>query len=528
MKKKIKKIFFIILLLLSIVLSFFLFRKLNTSSLVFGGDVFLARRMHYIIDENNYSWTFSEIKDIFHDSDLSLINLESVISSVGKPIDKHEKSPYYFRARPDLVKILTNIGVDIVNSANNHAGDYGKEALLQHMQILDDAGISHVGIGKSLKKARQYKIFKTNNVNIAIIGVDTHKQEFIASNEPGTNYIDENNPDEFLKIIKEQVDDAKNNADLVFLTVHWGPNGKDEPTYQRRLLAKRLIKEAGIDAILGHSAHLFQGVEIINNKPVIYDAGNLMLDYSGNDWYHKSLLFKLYFDKNGVKAIELFPIKLLKGRTIRADLETSEEIINRFIQSSKKLNPEFSINKKNNIIYINQNKSINLNYYSNKKQINNLTLTDVNDIKASCVISYIPKEIILLNKTFSNGVTLLGYKLNKTKIKKGYGFFLTTYWTTTKILNNSYQIYVKLEPKDNNGTVWRNSDTVRDHHPGDWSYPTYLWKSGEIIEDHFFIRAYKNSELGEHIIKYGLYTRDSLNKNIELEEIQIDSLKIID
>lgn len=63
---------------------------------------------------------------LMQDADIFMLNNEFPYSSGGSPTQGKQ---YTFRARPQDAALLHDIGVDIVSLANNHAYDYGEEAL---------------------------------------------------------------------------------------------------------------------------------------------------------------------------------------------------------------------------------------------------------------------------------------------------------------------------------------------------------------------------------------------------------------
>ncbi len=490
-------------------------------TLLFGGDVFLARHAHVPVDRYGYDYPFAAIKHLFAESDATLINLEAVISSGGRGVDtKGERSSFLFRGRPDLVRVLTEAGVDMVTGANNHSGDYGPEALMEQMAILDAAGIRYTGIGHNRDGAGRHRLLQVGNLVVAVIGVDSTMPAFDAGpHTPGNQYLDESHPSEYVNRIQQQVRLARHEADLVIMTVHWGPNGRDRPTPQRRLLAQRLIREAGLDAILGHSAHVIQGMELVDGKPVLYDAGNLMLDYNGSGWNHKSLLFRLTLTPDGVSTIELHPIRLHHTRTEPADEATAAEILDRFEQLSLEFSPDFVLS--GNRVYLpNADTQTPLAARSSTPQTEADPIVPIlpqrQQLDPPARVSQLPDDLIPLNHTFSNGITLLGMRPLPDGVRRRHGFFITSYWSSAQTPQRSELITVRLRPLDGQGPVWGNSDTYRDHHPGDWSYPTDLWQAGEWVEDYYFVRGHANPALTPHRVYLGM-----AGEEVSVGEIEI-------
>ncbi len=115
--------------------------------LVAGGDTVLARWEHDLVGRNGYDWPLAGVASVLSAADAALCNLECCVSLRGSPADKGERCPFYYRARPEMLRCLTQAGIDIVTAANNHAGDYGPLSVADTAMWCDKAGLVCVGIG---------------------------------------------------------------------------------------------------------------------------------------------------------------------------------------------------------------------------------------------------------------------------------------------------------------------------------------------------------------------------------------------
>ncbi len=473
--------------------------------LAFGGDVFLARFAHTRVDQDGYGKPLVSVADVFDEADLGLVNLEAVVSSRGRATPKQgERNSYLFRGRPDLVRVLTEAGVDVITGGNNHSGDYGGEAIAEQMQILTRAGIGYVGIGEDRHDAARYRLFEAGDVVVALLGADTTTPEFAAGDGAGTLFLDEGDPDHFVSVVADEAARAREYADVVLFTAHWGPNLAPRPTEARRELAAGLIRDAGVDGILGHSAHAVQGMEIIDGRPVIYDGGNLMLDYDGDGWTHKSALFRLELSPRGVEAVEPIPIRLHHTRTERADGETTDELLNRFVELSQEFDPRFTLIDGAVLLDPPWEHPPPPARPSQVGPPPFQAVPEKGEIEPASVVDAPPSDLLEIGHRFSSGATLIGARPLPQSARRGHGFFVTTYWKTDQPIDESYLMTVRLRPDGEDGPVWANSDTYRDHHPGDWSYPTTLWEPGEIIEDRYFVRGHGDAAATSHELSIGL------------------------
>jgi hypothetical protein len=208
-----------------------------------------------------------------HEADLCILNLECCISDRGQPWSSPGK-PFFFRAPPRSVEILTHLGVDCVNLANNHSLDYGREALLDTFRHLGSAGIRWVGAGPNLKRARAPVILESGAFRLAVVGVADHPPDYAATpTRPGTAVVDlRDRPPEWMT---DTLSAAAGSADAVLLTPHWGPNFTPGPLSHIRSAAETLSRQ--VTLIAGHSAHVFHGVQ----GNVLYDLGDFLQTYPG-------------------------------------------------------------------------------------------------------------------------------------------------------------------------------------------------------------------------------------------------------
>jgi len=239
------------------------------------------------------------------EADLFLLNLECCISDRGAPWPRPDK-PFFFRAPPVAVRTLTHLGVDCVTLANNHALDYGEQALLDTFEHLAAGGISWVGAGPDLERARQSAFLESDGFRLAVIGVTDHPDDFAAGErKPGVAFADlqEGVPDWLLADIRE----ARSASDAVLVSPHWGPNMTPEPVPHVRLAAEALAG-AGATLVAGHSAHVFHGIR----DRVLFDLGDFLDDYAVDPDLRNDLglLFLVTLDDEGPVRVEAVPLRL--------------------------------------------------------------------------------------------------------------------------------------------------------------------------------------------------------------------------
>jgi poly-gamma-glutamate capsule biosynthesis protein CapA/YwtB (metallophosphatase superfamily) len=244
-----------------------------------------------------------EVRAALGEADLVVLNLECCISERGRRWDAPGK-PFFFRAPPRAVELLALLGTDCVTLANNHALDYGFDALADTLEHLAAAGIAAVGAGPDLERARRPATLAAGGLRVAVLGVTDHPPDFAAGpDRPGVAFADLGRrvPD----WLPERV--AAADAEVVLVTPHWGPNMTSEPVRHVRRAAAALV-DAGATLVAGHSAHVPHGVA----GPVLYDLGDFLDDYRVDPRLRNDLglLFLVTLDGRGPVRLEALPLKL--------------------------------------------------------------------------------------------------------------------------------------------------------------------------------------------------------------------------
>ena len=299
--------------------------SIKTHKLVAGGDVCLARQMQGYVSTYGVHWPFANISSILKSADISLVNLECVLSTKGTRIDKGGRRPFYYRGHPQLVDVLVSAGINAVTVSNNHAMDFGADALLQQLKILDVSGLCYTGAGKTMLEALAPKYLVVGNLSVALIGIETEESFVRATHaSPGVNHA--KGKMAILQHMLTSIMQAREHADLIVVSPHWGANWSERPTSQQRELARQII-DLGADAILGHSAHILQGVEVYQGRPIVYDMGCLLFDRVQENRMSLSAMFELDFSSVGFSRLVIRPVELESGRVTIPSASKSEEIL---------------------------------------------------------------------------------------------------------------------------------------------------------------------------------------------------------
>jgi poly-gamma-glutamate capsule biosynthesis protein CapA/YwtB (metallophosphatase superfamily) len=224
---------------------------------------------------------------------------------------------------------LAGAGIDLVGLANNHALDFGVEGLLDTLQYLRKCGIAHAGAGADIGEALTPAIVERRGISFGMAAFCDHQEDFAAGRDcAGIACLDLNDEQAAIGRLRHALQPLLHAAvDWPILSLHWGPNMVFRPASRLRRIAHAAI-DMGWKILFGHSAHVFQGIEIIRGCPVFYAAGDLIDDYYVDPDFRNDhqMLFSLELTRDNVRCIELHPVFIERCRTRPASQEQSAYI----------------------------------------------------------------------------------------------------------------------------------------------------------------------------------------------------------
>jgi poly-gamma-glutamate capsule biosynthesis protein CapA/YwtB (metallophosphatase superfamily) len=274
-----------------------------TMRLALAGDTMLGRKVGERLREAGPESLFApEVVEAARDADLVIANLECCISERGMPAPRRV---FHFRAPPVAAEALAHLGVDCVTLANNHALDYGPEALLDTLEHLRAAGIRALGAGADQDAARRSLSLEANGDRLRLVAFSDHPAEYAAGiDRPGIAHADlgpRKPPDWLMESVRP------GDGETVLVCPHWGPNMTAVPVPEVRRAAAALT-EAGAALVAGHSAHVFHGVA----GRVLFDLGDFVDDYRTEPRLRNDLGLLWFVDVRGsaLLRIEALPLKL--------------------------------------------------------------------------------------------------------------------------------------------------------------------------------------------------------------------------
>lgn len=261
--------------------------------------------------------------------DLRIINLET---SVTKSDDYWKSKGINYRMNPDNIACLTAAGIDFCSLANNHVLDWGYAGLKETLEMLHSVNIKYAGAGLNLSEAENPAIFDMKNdcrVIVLSCGMGS-------SGIPHSWAADEDNPGVFLlkdlsdrtvQRIKECIRKVRKDGDIVIVSIHWGGNwGYSIPSEHSRF-AHKLIDDACVSIIHGHSSHHVKGIEVYKERPIIYGCGDFLNDYEGISGYeqYRDDLSLMYFVSVDPSTGKLSNLRMVPTQVRRFQINRAEK-----------------------------------------------------------------------------------------------------------------------------------------------------------------------------------------------------------
>ena len=277
--------------------------KDSTVILSFAGDVYFSEHSLASYDKKGISaYADEDMLALMNNADLFMLNHEFSFSLQGEPM---EDKQYTLRTDPKYVKILQELGTDVVTLANNHVLDFGNAALSDTFATLKQAEIDYVGAGNNYQEAISPVVRTIHGQSFAIFAATrvSPSADWYAGNKKA-GVLQTYDP----KGLNAAISEAEGTYDHIIVFLHWGIERNETPEDYQRTLAKGYI-DAGADLVIGCHPHVLQGFEYYKGVPIIYSLGNYLFGNRTGD----TLLLNAEFSRDDPLKIQLIPCRRVDG-----------------------------------------------------------------------------------------------------------------------------------------------------------------------------------------------------------------------
>lgn len=268
--------------------------------------------------------------------DFRVINLETSVTSseecwAGKGV--------HYRMHPDNLDCLTTGAIDCCVLANNHVLDWGYAGLGDTIGSLYGAGIAPVVAGPTIVQASRPSVHDLDGLGRVLVfavgspSAGVPHSWSAGADRPGVWVVDERQAGAVAQVA-QSVREYRQDGDYVVLSIHWGPNWGFEIEPSQRSFARRLIEQADVDLVFGHSSHHVKGLELYRGKLILYGCGDLLNDYEGIRGHEDfrddlGLLYLVSIEppSSRVTRLRMIPTRVQRMQLTNAPLESHRLLV---------------------------------------------------------------------------------------------------------------------------------------------------------------------------------------------------------
>ncbi len=279
----------------------------TTATLLAMGDLALTRPLGFAPRA-----VFGDFHSAMQRADLRTANLEAVLT------DRTQRAGSYgsfIRAAPGNAELLRAAPFDVLNVANNHALDFGEEALQDTLECLDRESIAGCGVGSGTNR-ENLAIRIAAGLRVGFVGFcDDYRSSAPAKGGPRP-------AEATADTIAATIAAALPRVDFLVCHVHWGYEFSLHPLLRHRELAREMIR-SGADLVLCHHAHVPAGIEVLGSGAIAYGLGNAVMPMSdymrdGHPWSRRSFMLEAQIGEHAVRRLRLRPFGVAADGRIEA------------------------------------------------------------------------------------------------------------------------------------------------------------------------------------------------------------------
>ena len=283
-------------------------------TLYFVGDIMLDRGVEYMIEtqgNGDYRFPFLKISQYFKKADLIFGNLEGPISNRGERMG----SIYSFRFSPQSLEGLIYAGFDILSVANNHIFDFGRLAMEDTFFNLRESKIEYLGGGFNEREAYSPIIKEIKDTKIVFLAYTNLGSKYWGAigENPGIAWLEKER-------MKEEISNAKNLADIVVVSLHYGSEYRTEPTPFQISISQEAV-QSGADLVIGHHSHVIGPIERYKQGYIAYSLGNFIFDQDFSEETMKGLLLRVIIQEKEIEKV--VPVEVRINSFFQPEIESN-------------------------------------------------------------------------------------------------------------------------------------------------------------------------------------------------------------
>lgn len=243
------------------------------------------------------AFLFEQVSGLLKRADLRFGNLECTISERGKRANDFHS--VQMRGWPEYLKGIVSSGFEVLNVANNHSMQHGREPFIETLSMLQQAGVKVCGVdGESGTKPVTISV---HDLRLVFLGYSLRPRQYFTA----PPLYAEGSHDGMLADIRS----VRKDNDIVIVSLHWGDEFIQRPSPVEVQQARELI-DGGADLIVGHHPHVLRGVERHGRGWIVYSLGNFVCDMIWAEPLRETAICECVLTASGVESVKLIPARI--------------------------------------------------------------------------------------------------------------------------------------------------------------------------------------------------------------------------
>lgn len=270
-------------------------------SLLICGDICPTPDTRTLFDAQDPTALLGTLVERLRATDLSIANLECVLSETAHPADKIGP---VLTGRAQDAQLLARAGFGLLGLANNHIKDCGPSGVLETLAACAAAGLRTTGAGRDASAAAQPAVIDVKGWAIGVMAVAEHEFNAASVTGPGAHVFD---PLEDLQRLRA----LKARCDYVVVLYH---GGIEYHPYQSPLLQRtcRALVRDGADLVLCQHSHVIGTFEDYEGGHILYGQGNTVFGHrQGKPSWNEGLAVSVKLERRDTVCaqVDLLPIR---------------------------------------------------------------------------------------------------------------------------------------------------------------------------------------------------------------------------
>lgn len=286
--------------------------EITQTKLFFVGDIMLSRSVGKKMDrENDYTWPFIHIAPYLRQAEIVFGNLENPVSDKGRNVG----SIYSFRANPQTIQGLSLSGFNALSIANNHIGDWTREAAQDTLDLFDTYGIHAVGGGMNKKEAHSARTITHKDTTFGFLAYSLIGPHYIRATESKAGITTPSREN-----MIADIEHAKEISDVVIVSLHFGEEYETEANQYQKDLARSLV-DVGAKLVIGHHPHVLQPGEFYKDGYIAYSLGNFVFDQHFSEETQTSAILEIIMEEGEIVSATETPVRITTDYQVILDPE---------------------------------------------------------------------------------------------------------------------------------------------------------------------------------------------------------------